>query len=554
MSKLRFEELCLSEEILTAIKDMGFEEASPIQSESIPLIINGKDIIGQAQTGTGKTAAFAIPIIEKLNPESKEIQAIILCPTRELVIQVSEEFRKLMKYKENLYVTPVYGGQPIERQLSSLKKGSQVIIGTPGRVMDHMRRGSIKLNNIKAVVLDEADEMLDMGFREDIEVILKDASPERQTIMFSATMAEDIIELTKKYLNNPIIVNVTNKKINAPQIQQTYFEVLDKNKPEVLARLIDLHNIKLALVFCNTKSQVDQLVEVLKIRGYFADALHGDMGQNQRDKVMNGFRNGTVEILVATDVAGRGIDVNDVEAVFNYDLPRDDEDYTHRIGRTARAGKKGLAFTFVTGRQIYNLKRIEKINGVQIHRQNIPTMDEIEMTRINSYLCRVGEIIESGHLSKYINQIDLLIGKEYTSVDVAAALLKLIMEKESEGFDYNADFEIPTEETKPARKRFKDKRSSSKFDKRDNFKKHTGKKESERKFKHSDFSSGKELNDTGDQRNFIGKKNKKYKGNNVSEGYNSHKPSDKMKTNAFKENYGKKVKNKRTERKFNKNK
>jgi ATP-dependent RNA helicase DeaD len=331
MTKLRFEELSLSEEILNSIKDMGFEEASPIQSEAIPLIMNGKDIIGQAQTGTGKTAAFAIPVIEKLNPESKEIQAIILCPTRELVIQVSEEFRKLMKYKENLYVIPVYGGQQIERQLSSLRKGAQVIIGTPGRMMDHMRRGSIKLNSVKAVVLDEADEMLDMGFREDIEVILSDTPDERQTVMFSATMAKDIIELTKKFLNDPVIVNVTHKKMSTPQIQQTYFEVQDKNKPEVLARLIDLHNIKLALVFCNTKSQVDQLVEILKTRGYFADALHGDMSQNQRDRVMNGFRNGSVEILVATDVAGRGIDVNDVEAVFNYDLPRDDEDYVHSL-------------------------------------------------------------------------------------------------------------------------------------------------------------------------------------------------------------------------------
>lgn len=448
MSKLKFEELLLSEEIQNAVKDMGFEEASPIQSEAIPVILEGKDLIGQAQTGTGKTAAFAIPVIEKLNPEIKEIQAIVLCPTRELVIQVAEEFRKIMKYKQNLYIAPVYGGQEIERQLRTLKKGVQVVIGTPGRLMDHMRRGSIKMNSVKIAVLDEADEMLDMGFREDIEVILKDTPESRQTVMFSATMAKEIIDLTKQFQKAPVIINVTNKKLDAPKIHQVYFEVQEKNKPEVLARLIDLHNIKLALVFCNTKSQVDQLVEILKTRGYFADALHGDMNQNQRDRVMNGFRNGAVEILVATDVAGRGIDVNDIEAVFNYDLPRDDEDYTHRIGRTARAGKSGTAFTFIVGKQIYNLTRIQRANGFPIIRQSIPTIDEIEATRINSYAQKISEIIEAGHLSKYINQVEILMGEEYTSLDMAAALLKMIIEKENESFDHKANFEIPVEEVK----------------------------------------------------------------------------------------------------------
>jgi len=468
MTKLRFEELGLSKETLTAIKDMGFEEASPIQSEAIPILLSGKDLIGQAQTGTGKTAAFAIPLIERLDPESKELQAVILCPTRELVIQVSEEFRKLMKYKENLWVIPVYGGQEIERQLRTLKRGVQVVIGTPGRTMDHMRRGSIKMNSVKTVVLDEADEMLDMGFREDMETILKDSQGERQTIMFSATMAKDILELTKQYQKDPVIVNVTNKKINAPKIQQVYFEIQEKNKPEVLARLLDIHNVKLALVFCNTKSQVDQLVNDLKTRGYFADALHGDMSQNQRDKVMNGFRNGSVEILVATDVAGRGIDVNDIEAVFNYDLPRDDEDYTHRIGRTARAGKTGTAFTFVTGKQVYNLKRIERANGIKIQRQSVPTIDEIELTKINSYASKITEIIEAGHLSKYVNQIELFMGEEYTSLDIAAALLKITIEKENEGFDHTVDFEAPIEEVRPPR-RSSDNRSNkfAKFEKED---------------------------------------------------------------------------------------
>jgi len=453
MTRLKFEELGLSDEILNAVKDMGFEEASPIQSEAIPHIAEGKDIIGQAQTGTGKTAAFAIPVIEKLDPNNKEIQAIILCPTRELVMQVSEEFRKIMKYKENLYIAPVYGGQEIERQLRTLKKGVQVVIGTPGRIMDHMRRGSIKTTSINIAVLDEADEMLDMGFRADIEFILKDTPETRQTVMFSATMADDIIQLTKQYQKAPIIINVTNKKINAPKINQVYFEVQEKNKPEVLARLIDIHDIKLALVFCNTKNQVDQLVEILKTRGYFADALHGDMNQNQRDKVMNGFRNGVVEILVATDVAGRGIDVNNVEAVFNYDLPRDDEDYIHRIGRTARAGKSGTAFSFVAGKQIYNLTRIQRLNNFQITRGSIPTIDEIETSKINNLAAKISEIIGAGHNSKYINQVETIMSEDFTSIDVAASLLKMILEKDNDSYDHNANFDMPRDDYKSSGKR-----------------------------------------------------------------------------------------------------
>jgi len=468
MTKLKFEELGLSEEILNAVRDMGFEEASPIQSESIPFIAEGKDIIGQAQTGTGKTAAFAIPVIEKLDPEVKEIQALILCPTRELVIQVSEEFRKIMKYKQNLYIAPVYGGQEIERQLRTLKKGVQVVIGTPGRIMDHMRRGSIKTDSVRIAVLDEADEMLDMGFRGDIEIILKDTPETRQTVMFSATMADDIIQLTKQYQKAPVIINVTNKKLNAPKINQVYFEIQEKNKPEVLARLLDIHDIKLALVFCNTKSQVDQLVEILKTRGYFADALHGDMNQNQRDKVMNGFRNGVVEILVATDVAGRGIDVNDIEAVFNYDLPRDDEDYIHRIGRTARAGKSGTAYSFVTGKQIYNLTRIQKMNNFQITRGSIPTIDEIETAKINNYASKIAEIVEAGHLSKYVNQVETLMGDDYTSIDIAASLLKIIIEKDNENYDQNANFEMPLADSRSSRNNrdsnFRNKRGSGNKD------------------------------------------------------------------------------------------
>lgn len=492
MKKLKFEELGLSQEILDAVKDMGFEEASPIQTESIPHILEGKDIIGQAQTGTGKTAAFAIPVIEKIDPSNKKLQAVILCPTRELVIQVSEEFRKIKKYTQNIWVTPVYGGQPIERQLNALKKGTQIVIGTPGRTMDHIKRGSIKMDSVHTVVLDEADEMLDMGFREDIEFILEDTPEDRQTILFSATMASDILALTKQYQQNPVIIDVTSKNVSKPKIQQIYFEVQEKNKPEALARLLDLHNVKLAVVFCNTKSQVDQLVDILKTRGYFADALHGDMSQGQRDRVMNGFRNGTVEILVATDVAGRGIDVNNVEAVFNYDLPRDDEDYIHRIGRTGRAGKTGIAFTFIVGKQIYNLKRIERTNGIQINRQNLPTMDEIENTRINSYALKIKEIIDEGHLSKYVNQVEFIMGEDYTSIDIAAALLKITMEKENEGFNPDINLNELIKEERSERKRS----SRGRFDRKESFGRKGGfgrKENSERKegYKQRENSEGK---------------------------------------------------------------
>ncbi|MBM9499909.1 DEAD/DEAH box helicase [Leptospira sp. 201903071] len=454
MKKLKFSELNLSTEIQNAIAEMGFEEASPIQSDAIPVILKGKDIIGHAQTGTGKTAAFAIPTIEMLEVNSKSLQALILCPTRELVIQVSEQFRKLMKYKGNFEVVPIYGGQEIDRQLRALRKNPQIVIATPGRMMDHMRRGSLRLDEIKIVVLDEADEMLDMGFRDDMEIILKDTPAERQTIMFSATMTDDILNMMKRFQKSPQIIDVTHQKLSAPKIEQIYFEIQESAKGEALARLIEHRNIKLALVFCNTKAQVDTLVELLKSRGYFAEGLHGDLNQKQRDKVMNGFRNGTIEILVATDVAGRGIDVNNVEAVFNYDLPRDGEDYVHRIGRTGRAGKKGIAFSFIVGKQIYNLKKIERANGVKIEPGKIPTLDDLEETKIHSYTAKIRGLVDAGHLSEYVNQVERLMGTEYTALDIAAALFKLTIHKESGTFDASVKFEAEQrfDDRKPSRK------------------------------------------------------------------------------------------------------
>lgn len=341
MESLQFMELNIKPEILKAVASMGFEEMTPIQARAIPVELEGADVIGQAQTGTGKTAAFAIPILQKVNPKLKKPQAMVICPTRELAIQVADEIRKLAKYMSSVKVLPIYGGQEISKQIRSLKSGVQIIIGTPGRIMDHMRRKTVKFDDICTVVLDEADEMLDMGFREDIETILREIREDRQTLLFSATMPKPILELTRMYQKNPQTIKVIRKELTVPNITQYYYEVRPKNKGEVLSRLLDIYDPKLSVVFCNTKKGVDELVQELQGRGYFAEGLHGDMKQTMRDRVMRSFRNGKTEILVATDVAARGIDVDDVDAVFNYDLPQDEEYYVHRIGRTGRAGKQG---------------------------------------------------------------------------------------------------------------------------------------------------------------------------------------------------------------------
>ena len=337
---MKFEELNIDERIMRAVEDMGFEEASPIQAQAIPQLLEGRDVIGQAQTGTGKTAAYSIPVLSMIKPELKKPQAVVLCPTRELAVQVADEIRKLAKYMSDIKVLPVYGGQEIVRQIKSLKNGVQIIVGTPGRVMDHMRRKTVKFDDVKMVVLDEADEMLDMGFREDMETILSDTPEERQTVMFSATMPKPILDIAAKFLNNPQVVKVVRKELTVKNIDQYYYEVRQKNKTELLCRLVDIYNPKLSIVFCNTKKQVDELISELKGRGYFADGIHGDMKQQQRDRVMADFRSGKTEILIATDVAARGIDVDDVDIVFNYDLPQDEEYYVHRIGRTGRAGSE----------------------------------------------------------------------------------------------------------------------------------------------------------------------------------------------------------------------
>ena len=397
---MTFEEMCLDTRIMRAIAEMGFEQPSPIQAQSIPIAVEGKDMIGQARTGTGKTASFGIPMLQRINPKDKSLQAIVLCPTRELAIQSANEIRKLAKFLHGIKVLPIYGGQEISKQIRSLKGGVQIVIGTPGRVMDHLRRHTLKPQTVDIVVLDEADEMLNMGFREDIETILGQLPEERQTMLFSATMPKPILEIAKRYLHEPEIVKVIQKELTVPKIEQYYYEVNPRKKNEVLSRLLDMYDPSLSLVFCNTKRKVDELVADLKGRGYFAEGLHGDMKQSQRDRVMNGFRNGRTDILVATDVAARGIDVDDVEAVFNYDVPQDDEYYVHRIGRTGRAGREGRAFTLVVGKEIYKLKDIQRYCKTKIRRQPIPSVNDVAAIKVEKLLEQAGELIATDGLAE----------------------------------------------------------------------------------------------------------------------------------------------------------
>lgn len=428
MSEVRFEELNCSKEVIKALNDMGFEEATPIQALSIPLIKQGRDIVGQAQTGTGKTAAFAIPIIDKILLDKKETQALILCPTRELAIQVSEEISKIAKYKNGLRIIPVFGGQPIDRQIKGLKSGSQIVIGTPGRIMDHLRRKTLKLNNLQILALDEADEMLNMGFREDIETILASTNEERQMVLFSATMPKAILEIIDSYQKNPEIVKVVHKELTTPNINQMYIEVKENDKLEITTRIIDSYNPKLSIVFCNTKRKVDDITELLQARGYMTDSIHGDIKQSLRSNVMDKFKRGDIEILVATDVAARGIDIDDVELVINYDLPNDEEYYVHRIGRTGRAGRTGNAFSLVTPREFNLLKNIMRYTKKKIKLQPIPTIDDIETIKTDTFIDKVKKAVDAGNLQKHIEIVERLMEDDYPSIEVAAALIKMKLE------------------------------------------------------------------------------------------------------------------------------
>ena len=414
---MNFENLNISSEILRALEEMGFSEATPIQEQAIPEVLTGRDLIGQAQTGTGKTCAYGIPAIEMTDRRATAPQVLVLCPTRELASQVADELRRLTKFVHGVRILAIYGGQNIENQITALKKKPQIIIGTPGRVMDHMRRRTLRFDDLKMLVLDEADEMLNMGFREDIDTILQKIPEEKQMLLFSATMAPEIMKLTETYQKDPVYIQIARKELTTDLTEQYYIEVREQSKTELLCRLIDVNTITLCLVFCNTKKRVDQVTSRLQDRGYAADALHGDMKQNERERVMNKFRHGITQILVATDVAARGIDVSGVQAVFNYDIPEDPEQYVHRIGRTGRAGNTGRAYSFVFGRDMYKLKGIMRYTGSQITREKPPAIDEVESVRIDAAAEKVAELVRSGSGQRFLPVIEKISGQLREAAD-----------------------------------------------------------------------------------------------------------------------------------------
>jgi ATP-dependent RNA helicase DeaD len=420
----KFEELGLSQATLKAVLQMGFEEATPIQSETIPLGLKGIDLIGQAQTGTGKTAAFGIPLVEKVDIKLDAIQGIIIAPTRELAIQVSEELYKLGSGKR-VRVLPIYGGQDISRQIRSLKKAPHIIVGTPGRVLDHINRKTMRLDTVNTVILDEADEMLNMGFIEDIESILASTPAERQTLLFSATMPGPIQRMAEKFMKDPQIVRVKTKEMTVPLIEQYYTEVQEKNKFDVLTRLLDIQSPELAIVFGRTKRRVDELAEALTLRGYTAEGIHGDLTQAKRMSVLRKFKEGTVDVLVATDVAARGLDISGVTHVYNFDIPQDPESYVHRIGRTGRAGKTGVAMTFITPREKSYLSVVEKTTKRKMERMQAPTLDEALEGQQRAVVDKIVQTIESNNLHYYKAAAqELLDGNDAQTV--VAAVLKML--------------------------------------------------------------------------------------------------------------------------------
>ncbi len=417
---MNFEDLKLSKETMESISEIGFEEPTPIQISAIPLIMNGHDIMGQAQTGTGKTAAFGIPIVEKCK-RGKNPFAIILEPTRELAVQVAQEINKIGKHK-NISVLPVYGGSSLERQFKALKRGVDVVVGTPGRLIDHLHRKTLSLSDVQIVVLDEADEMLDMGFLEDMETILKETPSERQTLLFSATIPQPIVNIAKRYMKSPQKLRVNTKEVIIPKIKQIFYEVREGDKINALSRLLDVEDPQLAIVFCHTKRDVDNVSTELDQMGYNAGALHGDFTQAKRDEVMNKFKGGMLEILVATDVAARGLDIKDVTHVINYSIPQNPDSYVHRIGRTGRAGKSGIAITFVTPREYRHLHLIEKTAMTKIDRKKLPSQEDVIKAREKTVFRDISQIIEDGSYAGYVRAVREL-SATHPAEDIAAAAL-----------------------------------------------------------------------------------------------------------------------------------
>lgn len=434
-----FAALGLDPDVVRAVHEVGYEEPTPVQQQAIPILLEGRDLITQSQTGTGKTAAFALPMIERVNPDDRAVQGLILAPTRELAVQVAETVHKLGKYR-HISDLPIYGGQPYDRQLRALHRGVQIVVGTPGRIMDHIRRGTLRLDEVRMVVLDEADQMLDMGFIEDIEFILDAVPGNRQIALFSATMPSRIRSLAKRYLHDPVTIAIKGERLTVPEVTQQYVETTRDGKLEALTRILDLELPESAMIFVRTKREADELGETLIGRGYGTEVIHGDLSQAQRERAIAGFRDGRADVLVATDVASRGLDIPDVSHVLNYDIPLDPEAYVHRIGRTARAGRSGTAITFVTPREWGLLKTVERLTRVRMERIPVPTNAEIAARRVQVLRDALCHTLESDDLTRYRDMVSELTG-QYGAEEIAAAAVKLLLDEEAD---------LPEEETESA--------------------------------------------------------------------------------------------------------
>ena len=445
---LPFSDLGLPAPLLAAIEDLGFEHASAIQAAAIPPALNGEDLVGLSQTGSGKTAAFTLPVLAKLDLSQKRAQALIVCPTRELANQVCDEVHRLAKHLPGLLAIPVYGGAPIDRQFRLLKQGAQLVVGTPGRLLDHLRRGSFDPSGVRTVVLDEADRMLDMGFRDEMEELLAALPKDRQSLFFSATMNRHVEALIQRFGNNPRTIEIQRATVTVGGIEQVSYEVRNRSRIELLSRLLDMDQPRLAIVFCNTRRTVDEVTETLLARGYAADRLHGDITQALRERTLARFRAGTIELLVATDVAARGIDIDEIDMVINYDLPQDPEDYVHRIGRTGRAGRSGRAVSFVYGRDIYRLQNIERYTRQRIPRARIPSLEEVEGRLVDQLFDSLRDRLEAGELPDCSEQIERLLDQGHTATDIAAGLFALLR-----GSQGRENEEIQEDRPQPVRER-----------------------------------------------------------------------------------------------------
>lgn len=440
MQKQLFPDLGIDPEILKAIEKLGFEQPSPIQAEAIPVALAGHDVVGQSQTGSGKTMAFAVPGLQAINPEDKSVQMLVMCPTRELAMQVCTEIHKLLPVRKSVFATPIYGGAAYEHQIRALKKGSQIVVGTPGRILDFVRRGTLQLRGLKVLVFDEADEMLDMGFRDEIAELVDGLPEDRQTIFFSATMSKPIRNLIENYTRDPKTITIAHKALTVPTIEQRYYEVRGRSKIETVCRVLDTESARKAIVFANTKRAVDDISDALVARGYTSDRLHGDLTQTMRDRVMKKFRTGGIEILSATDVAARGLDVDDIDLIFNYDLPYDEEDYVHRIGRTGRAGRSGKAISLITGREIYLLERIQRYIKTNIKRCRIPSLEELANTREEALFEKVRATLESGEFAPHDHTVQKLLDAGFISTNISSALIHLLLkEREREAEEIAED-------------------------------------------------------------------------------------------------------------------